>query len=78
MMYTDVRWLPLAPAAAVRSKRTAQLAAGPWGTLAGGAAVGFPATAGPPAYEFPGRCSGVGLRRLGLGRRCGPRFGEPL
>ena len=36
MMYTDVRWLPLAPAAAVRSIRTARLAAGPWGTLARG------------------------------------------
>ena len=74
MMYSDVRWLPLAPAAAVRSIRTARLAAGPWGTLARGAAAGYRATASPPAIELPGRRSGVGLRRLGLGRRCGPRL----
>ncbi len=58
MMHSDVRWLPLAPAAAVRSTRTARLAAGPWGTLAGGAAAGQPATARPQAIEFPDRCCG--------------------
>ena len=66
MMYTDVRWLPLAPAAAVRSIRTARLAAGPWGTLARRAAAGFRATASPPAIEFPDRCCGRAFAGRGL------------
>ena len=66
MMYSaDVRWLPLAPAAAVCSIRTARLAAGPWGTLARGAAAGHLAPASPPATEVPDRCRGRALGAAG-------------
>ena len=63
MLFPVVRGRPWAPAAAVRSIRTAwALCGGNSGTLAKGAAGGLPATANPPAKSSRFVSRGSALR----------------